>query len=86
MKYFIRQEIFCFCFSGVDVLFSNKGTSNSQPNFILTRYAGKYGQYMAEYVISNIIAWERRYREAWDSQKKSTWYVEFRYVILEVEL
>lgn len=44
------------------------------PDFVLTTSGGKYnGRSIAEYLIGQIIAWERRFFEMHEEQKSKAW-------------
>ena len=61
----------CFL-AGVDKVVS----SSSPPSFLLTRHGGIFGQLMAEYVVAQMVNWERRLYNTYDDQKKRRWWVE----------
>ena len=66
-------EFMWICFlAGVDKVVS----SSSPPSFLLTRHGGIFGQLMAEYVVAQMVNWERRLYNTYDDQKKQRWWVE----------
>ena len=70
---FGSPEFMWICFlAGVDKVVS----SSSPPSFLLTRHGGIFGQLMAEYVVAQMVNWERRLYNTYDDQKKQKWWVE----------
>eukprot|EP00746_Dinoflagellata_sp_MGD_P126047 gnl/MRDRNA2_/MRDRNA2_60975_c0_seq1.p1 gnl/MRDRNA2_/MRDRNA2_60975_c0~~gnl/MRDRNA2_/MRDRNA2_60975_c0_seq1.p1 ORF type:complete len:364 (+),score=62.41 gnl/MRDRNA2_/MRDRNA2_60975_c0_seq1:97-1188(+) len=65
-------------FAGVDALFKSQWFTSrpelkSTPPWTLTRFAGKFGQPMAEWVIGEIIAWERNFNKMRLDQNQNAW-------------
>lgn len=59
--------------AGVEALFK-KLNKNKIPNFILTKLGNEsFADYMAEYIIAQIIINERQFYQLWDNQKDSKW-------------
>ena len=46
---------------------------DKQPSFVLTRPGGIFGPLMAEYVVGQIIARERKFALSWQCQKDKVW-------------
>lgn len=46
------------------------------PSFTFCRYGEGYGKLMAEYVIGHMVAYERDFQTAYDSQRRHKWYAE----------
>lgn len=59
-------------FAGVDAVVASIKEQN-HPKFTLTRFAGTFGQHMAEYVIGHIVAQERNFKRIYQSQALSFW-------------
>ena len=62
--------------TGVDGCLQRLQPHKALPTFTLTRFGGFYGQQMSEYVICQIINYEREHMMYYDYQKQSKWYVE----------
>eukprot|EP00794_Sanderia_malayensis_P009651 gene9651-10639_t len=59
--------------AGVDFLLQGLDDKKPYPKYKITRFAGRFGQHMAEYVIGHIIAKERNFKEIYKSQAINTW-------------
>ena len=44
------------------------------PSFTLTRCGELYGPIIMQYVVGNIISYERNFRQMWTDQKEHKWY------------
>ncbi|XP_013418904.1 uncharacterized protein LOC106179724 [Lingula anatina] len=59
--------------AGPDKVFQYVDQSKPFPDFTLTRFAGKFGPAMAEYVVGNIVARERHFQEMRQDQERCKW-------------
>lgn len=59
--------------AGIDALLPHIDIKNPPP-YTITRFSGKYfGEIMAEYVIANVVNYERNFYFNYDNQKSSVW-------------
>lgn len=59
--------------AGIDALLPHIDMNNPPP-YTITRFSGKYfGEIMAEYVIANVVNYERNFYFNYDNQKASLW-------------
>nr|XP_054754677.1 uncharacterized protein in proB 3'region-like [Lytechinus pictus] len=59
--------------AGVDSFINKFDPALLPPKFTLTRCAGVFGDHMSEYVIGQIISYERSFKFLWEAQQKTEW-------------
>ena len=59
--------------AGVDYIFEQLQNDKPSPSYLLTRFGGVLGPPMAEYVIGQIIAGERKFKLSWKYQQSKKW-------------
>jgi len=60
-------------FAGVEMIAPHFQDKTDPPPYIITRMAGTYAIPMAEFVLGYIIAYERKFKHAWEKQKQHVW-------------
>lgn len=53
--------------------FIEKINPQQSRSYLLSRFGGVFGAYMAQYVIGHIISWERGFRKMWTDQQTTQW-------------
>lgn len=58
---------------GIDMVFTGRDKTKPFPDVLLTK-TGRPGTAMGEYVIGQIIAWERSFYKAYENKRQKVWY------------